>query len=180
MRRSPRKRTRDYPSTERARERRRKQRANRKPLPPDTEPVLVPAKDGWERNIAGLKPYPKGVSGNPAGRKPGVTLTECYRRILGEQFPGTDHTWAEEIAQRMANLALKRVAVAAEIEDRVTGKPKVYVENKSSDQPAPTLLVKFVDAVDVAVKAEIPPAPSPLPYELEHDLLEGEHDETDG
>jgi hypothetical protein len=71
----------------------------------------------------------------------------------------------------MAKLALKRVAVAAEIEDRVTGRAKVYVENKTLDVPAPRLHIHFVDKVDVAMQTEIPHHEPPQ--------LEGEHHETD-
>src|SRR5947207_2418987 len=76
------------------------------------------------RNTSGLMPpWPKGVSGNPAGRPKSLILSEAYRHKLQEQFPGSDHTWAEEIAQRMAKLALKRVTAAQEMADRTEGKP---------------------------------------------------------
>jgi hypothetical protein len=100
------------------------------------------------RNTAGLKPpWKPGESGNPKGRPPSVTLSEAYRHKLGDKFPGKNHTWAEEIAERMAKSALNRVSAATEMADRTEGKAPQYMQLDSGRAlEAPTFHVNFVSA----------------------------------
>src|SRR5215831_8656477 len=45
-----------------------------------------PYNDGHARSLANLKPFPKGVSGNPGGRPAGQSLTAELRRQLEQGF----------------------------------------------------------------------------------------------
>lgn len=80
------------------------------------------------RNTSGLVPWKPGQSGDPKGRPKSITLSEAYRHKLEETFPGSDHTWAQEIAERMAKLALRRVAAASELADRTEGKAPQFMQ----------------------------------------------------
>jgi hypothetical protein len=78
-------------------------------------------------NVANLKPFPKGVSGNPAGRPKSLTLSEAYRRELAKIDPNDalKRTFAEVLAEQMIVKAAKGdVAALKEIADRVEGKAK--------------------------------------------------------
>lgn len=79
------------------------------------------------RSLANLKPFQKGVSGNPAGRPKSVTLSEAYRQQLAaQQTEGADaSTYAEVIAKMVCEGAAKgNVNAARELADRTEGKPK--------------------------------------------------------
>jgi len=82
--------------------------------------------EGRARRQANLKPFPKGVSGNPAGRPKSITLSEALRLQLAEVMPEADErTYAEEIARVLcADAAKGNVMAAREIADRTEGKPK--------------------------------------------------------
>jgi len=81
-----------------------------------------------------LKPWPKGVSGNPGGRPKKKPLTEEIERLLEQEAPkGKGRTWAAVIAQALLTKACKGdVRAIAELANRVEGKPfqsvKVDVE----------------------------------------------------
>ena len=86
--------------------------------------------EGKKRSLANLKPWPKGVSGNPAGRPKSITVSEAYRKMLAQPMPNDKdgRTYAEGIAEQI----IKRAAVgdlgaAKEITDRVEGKPRQSV-----------------------------------------------------
>jgi hypothetical protein len=79
------------------------------------------------RRQANLKPFPKGVSGNPAGRPKSITLSEAYRHQLAQPVPKDPQgrTYAEVIAALMCQRAMQGdVAAAKEIADRVEGKAR--------------------------------------------------------
>lgn len=90
------------------------------------------------------RPFPKGnpwawkpgQSGNPAGRTSLVRIGEAYSKILGIPIPDDpmDRTYAEAIAQKVAELALKgNLFAVEEIADRTEGKPKQPVEHSGPD-----------------------------------------------
>ncbi len=86
--------------------------------------------DGRARRLENLKPFPKGVSGNPAGRPKSITLSEALRIQLCATMPGDDErTYAEEIARVLCTEAINgNVLAAREIADRAEGKPKQSVD----------------------------------------------------
>jgi hypothetical protein len=126
-------------------------------------------------NTSGLRPWKPGESGNPKGRPKGITLSEAYRAKLSDPFPGKDHTWAEEIAERMAKLALSRVSAATELADRTEGKAPQFMQLNSQLPPGPPPVfgVKFVSPrQDFQPKPSEPTAAEPL-------LLRGKDKEED-
>ena len=83
--------------------------------------------EGRARRQANLKPFPKGVSGNPKGRPKSITLSEAYRHQLAQPVPNDPEgrTVAEVIARLMCVRAAQGdVAAAKEICDRVEGKAR--------------------------------------------------------
>jgi hypothetical protein len=87
--------------------------------------------EGRKRRLANLKPFQKGVSGNPAGRPKSLTLSEAFRRQLSQPVPGDEQgrTFAELIAVEMCQRAMTGdVAAAKEIADRTEGKPRQSVD----------------------------------------------------
>lgn len=102
----------------------------------------------WEEHK--FKP---GESGNPAGRPKSITLSEAYRHVLERKFPGKNHTWCEEIAERMAKQALKRVTAAQEMADRTEGKPPVSVDLSNRNRlPPPIVNVAFIKVPELPDK----------------------------
>lgn len=90
-------------------------------------------KNSGRRNpgIANLKPFPKGTSGNPAGRPKSLTLSEAFRRQLSQPVPDDKQgrTFAEVIAAEMCARAFAGdVAAAKELADRTEGKPKQAID----------------------------------------------------
>ncbi len=75
-------------------------------------------------NSQNLKPWPKGVSGNPGGRPKTKPLTEELQRLLEEEAPkGKGQTWATAIAKTLLAKARKGdVRAIAEVANRVEGK----------------------------------------------------------
>lgn len=80
--------------------------------------------------MANLKPFQKGVSGNPKGRPKSITVSEALRRVLGEMMPNEpESTYADAIARVLCEEAAKgNVAAAREIADRTEGKPKQAID----------------------------------------------------
>ena len=76
-------------------------------------------------NTRNLKPWPKGVSGNPGGRPHAKPLTEEIERQLGQEAPnGKGQTWAAVIAKALLTRAAKGdIRAIAELANRVEGKP---------------------------------------------------------
>jgi hypothetical protein len=77
------------------------------------------------RNIANLKPWPKGVSGNPGGRPRTKPITEELERLLQEEAPNDNgQTWAAVIAEALLHQARKGdVRAISELANRIEGKP---------------------------------------------------------
>ena len=91
---------------------------------------------GRERSIANLKPFPKGVSGNPSGRPKNV-LSKAIRRKLEEVEEGQDSTVAERITEKLVELALSgNIEAIKLLGDRSEGKPRqsVNVTTDSRDR----------------------------------------------
>ncbi len=87
--------------------------------------------DGRARRLANLKPFPRGTSGNPAGRPKMLTLSEAFRRQLSQPVPNDEQgrTFAEMIAAEMCARALAGdVAAAKELADRTEGRPKQAID----------------------------------------------------
>ena len=86
--------------------------------------------------VENLKPWPKGVSGNPGGRPRRQPLTEAYLKLATQRVPG-DHrgrTYADLTAERQFKAALKgSTAAAREIGDRLEGKPQQRIEMTRDD-----------------------------------------------
>ena len=86
------------------------------------------------KSLANLRPFPKGVSGNPGGRAKGEPeLSAAYMRLLAlplEEFNRYEpKNVVEEIAVRVIKTATGENAVSAlaavkEITDRTEGKPQ--------------------------------------------------------
>ena len=87
--------------------------------------------NGKHRKSTGLKPpWPKGVSGNPAGRKPGVSVTRLIREELEKAEKSTpDQTVAAAVARALIDAALGGdVKACAIILDRIDGKVPDRIE----------------------------------------------------
>jgi len=76
-------------------------------------------------NPANLRPWPKGVSGNPGGRVKKQPITAELERLLGEEAPNREgHTWAQVIAQALLEQASRGdVRAISELTNRLEGKP---------------------------------------------------------
>ena len=77
-----------------------------------------------------LKPWPKGVSGNPGGRPKKKLITNELERLLEQEAPeATGKTWAAVIAEVLLNQARRGdVRAIAELANRIEGKPLQPVE----------------------------------------------------
>jgi Family of unknown function (DUF5681) len=77
------------------------------------------------RNTRNLKPWPKGVSGNPGGRPKTKQLTSELERLLEEEAPKANgQTWATVIAEALLTKARKGdVRAIAELANRIEGRP---------------------------------------------------------
>jgi len=81
--------------------------------------------------VENLKPWPKGVSGNPGGRPRKQPITEAYLEVAGRTVPGDSRgrTYAQAAAERQFRAALKgSTSAIREIADRLEGKPQQRIE----------------------------------------------------
>ncbi len=78
-----------------------------------------------DKRLANLKPFPKGVSGNPGGRPKKALLSDALRRQIAEAVPNApEKTIAEVIARALIREAVSgNVQAIREIGDRSEGKP---------------------------------------------------------
>ena len=92
--------------------------------------------EGAHGRIENLKPWPKGVSGNPSGRPRKTPLTDACREVLAEPIPDDPRgrTYAQGIAETLAHKALTGdIRAAQEIADRAEGKPRQRLEIENSN-----------------------------------------------
>jgi hypothetical protein len=84
-------------------------------------------------NVHNLKPFQKGVSGNPAGRPPKLpAIDELLAKVLSDEVDGV--TIAEEILKTVAKQAIAGNLHAAEmILNRAYGKPKQATQQDDRD-----------------------------------------------
>ncbi len=78
-----------------------------------------------EKQLANLKPFKPGQSGNPNGRPKKALLSDALRRQLAIALPGmSERTQAEAIAAALISEAiLGNVQAIREVGDRTEGKP---------------------------------------------------------
>jgi len=76
-------------------------------------------------NSRNLKPWPKGVSGNPGGRPKMKPVTEELERLLQQEAPEKNgQTWAALIAEALVRRAANGdVQAIAEVANRLEGRP---------------------------------------------------------
>ena len=82
---------------------------------------------------ANLKPWPKGMSGNPGGRPKKKPITEELERLLADEVPnGNGQTWATVIAEALLHEARKGdVRAISELANRIEGKPVQAIDLNS-------------------------------------------------
>ncbi len=88
------------------------------------------------RDISGLKPWPKGVSGNPGGRPRKLPVTDVILQKLDEKCKQDKQgrTWAELLVVALLGKAIKGdVKAIAELIDRAEGKAKQRSEVSGPD-----------------------------------------------
>ncbi len=82
-------------------------------------------------NIKNLKPFPKGVSGNPTGRARGPELSTLIAQELAKPtVPGSEVTKTQIVAEKLVNLAQAGdIAAIREVLDRLEGRSVARTEN---------------------------------------------------
>ena len=80
--------------------------------------------------VQNLRPWPKGVSGNPGGRPRKSLISDEIERLLEQDSPNArDKTWATALAEVLLRKALKGdLRAIAEVANRVEGKPLQAVD----------------------------------------------------
>jgi uncharacterized protein DUF5681 len=81
-------------------------------------------------NFQNLRPWPKGVSGNPGGRPKKRLLTDELELLLEQEAPNSrNKTWAVVIAEALLRKAREGdVRAISELANRIEGKPLQAVE----------------------------------------------------
>jgi hypothetical protein len=97
---------------------------------PQSRTAFTQNSDETVSNPKNLKPWPKGVSGNPGGRPKLKPLTEELERLLEQEAPKSKgQTWAAVIAEALVKRASKGdVRAIAELGNRIEGRPVQAVE----------------------------------------------------
>jgi hypothetical protein len=87
--------------------------------------TIVMQRRNTEKQLANLKPFKPGQSGNPNGRPKKALLSDALRRQLAITAPGMpERTQAEAIASALIAEAIAgNVQAAREVGDRSEGKP---------------------------------------------------------
>ena len=78
-------------------------------------------------NPGNLRPFPKGVSGNPGGRPKFAEISDAYRRLLTERAVGLRQRRPKTTAEAVVLAVLRKaargdVAAAREATDRTEGR----------------------------------------------------------
>ncbi len=111
------------------------------------------------KQVRNLKPWPKGVSGNPGGRPRRTALTEALRELLAAHVPGDPEgrTHAEAIAEALVKRAQRGdVQAAREVADRTEGRPRqaVAIETADSVRGPGERLAELLERAQQRVRAE--------------------------
>jgi len=103
-------------------------------------------------NLQNLKPFPKGVSGNPGGRPRYGKISEATRYILDNDLKNTyePQTYAEKIALEQIKKAVKGEKGSAEfVSNRAEGMPTATVKS-SVDLTGTNVIVDLLKPPDKA------------------------------
>ena len=101
-------------------------------------------------NFPNLRPWPKGVSGNPGGRPKKRLLTDELELLLEQEAPNSrNKTWAVVIAEALLRKARKGdVRAISELANRIEGKPlQAVVEWDSPDDDPSERLRELIERV---------------------------------
>lgn len=106
-------------------------------------------------NNGNLKPFPKGVSGNPGGRPRRKPLTDALSELLDEPYPKdpAGRTYVQVIAGSLAAKAARGdVRAAQEIGDRTEG--RVAMAESPAELPPAGRLSLTLEQWDALLRGE--------------------------
>jgi Family of unknown function (DUF5681) len=91
--------------------------------------------EGKKRRLANLKPFPKGVSGNPGGRPKSRQFAEGARRWLeAPSKKNPDISNADALVEQWGAAAFKNLAALSELLDRAEGRPQTGINLQVEDR----------------------------------------------
>jgi hypothetical protein len=108
--------------------------------------LIAEATEKKQRRLANLRPFPKGVSGNPAGRPPGsVSIVEGIKNKLMEIEPENKKTYLEMFLNKLFAKAIGEgdQQLMRDIINRIDGMPKQTIDARVGELPTP--LLKHID-----------------------------------